>query len=159
MREEELLYKSALERLSTYLREHDKRVSDVRNYVLAKVCQLKQPFTETQLEEVCQAERISKATVYNALRLFVAANIIKIYDRGYGQTVKEYELTTSASRSHMQIICRKCGRRVYFYDKAVTRVLVERNYTNFQMQNFTLVVYGECKICRVLTAMRRQKRK
>lgn len=95
-------------------------------------------------------EHISTGSVYNALNLFVDAEIVRVYDRGYGQTVTEYELNTAASRSHMQLICRKCGRRANFYDKAIMRLIAERKYPNFNMQNYTLVVYGECKICRRL---------
>ena len=150
MKEEEALYKAALERLNAYIRCHAMRASVVREMVLAQACLLKQPFTAVQLEEACRSEHISVGTVYNALDLFVTAEIVKVYDRGYGQTVTEYELTTTSSRSHMQIICRKCGRRASFSDKAIMRLIMERKYTNFKAQNCTLVVYGECKICRRL---------
>ena len=150
MKEEEALYKAALERLGDYIKTHDMRASVVREMVLAQACLLKQPFTAAQLEEACKTEHISTGTVYNALNLFVEAEIVKVYDRGYGQTVTEYELCTAASRSHMQLICRKCGRRANFYDKAIMRLIAERKYPNFNMQNYTLVVYGECKICRRL---------
>lgn len=157
MKEEEALYKASLERLTAYIRSHNMRASVVREMVLAQTCLLKQPFTAVQLEEVCKSEHISTGTVYNALNLFVEAEIVKVYDRGYGQTVTEYELCTTASRSHMQIICRKCGRRAAFYDKAVLRLISERKYANFNMQNCTLVVYGECKICRRLAVRKSLK--
>lgn len=157
MKEEEALYKTALDKLTAYIQSHSMRASVVREMVLAQVCLLKQPFTAAQLEDACQAEHISTGTVYNALNLFVEAQIVKVYDRGYGQTVTEYELCTAASRSHMQIICRKCGRRAAFYDKAIMRLIAERKYANFNMQNYTLVVYGECKICRRLAVKKSLK--
>lgn len=157
MKEEEALYKGALESLSAYVKTHGMRASVVREMVLAQACLLKQPFTAALLEEACKTEHISTGTVYNALNLFIEAEIVKVYDRGYGQTVTEYEVTNTASRSHMQIICRKCGRRAGFYDKALMRMINERKYVNFNMQNYTLVVYGECKICRKLAVKKKNK--
>lgn len=148
------IYQAAQTQLEAYVIKHKMRHSQVRNMVLEQVCQLPQPFTAAQLEEVCKAERISTGTVYNVLHLLIEASLVKIYGRGVGQTVTEYELITDASRSHMQVICRKCGRRTFFYDKAIQRMVTERQYSNFNLQNYTLVVYGECKICRRLAVMR-----
>lgn len=146
-KEESAQYKSVHARLSAYVREHDMRESMVRDMVLMQICQLQQPFTAEQLKAACASERISKGSIYNALNLFIAAGIIHEYDRRIGQTVTEYELITSA-RSHMQIVCRNCGRRTNFNDKAIMRLVNERKYSNFTAQRFTLVVYGECKVCR-----------
>lgn len=154
MKEENEIYQAAQAQLEAYVIKHKMRHSQVRNMVLEQVCQLPQPFTAAQLEEACKAERISTGTVYNVLHLLIEASLVKIYDRGVGQTVTEYELITDASRSHMQVICRKCGRRTFFYDKAIQRMVTERQYSNFNLQNYSLVVYGECKICRRLAVMR-----
>lgn len=156
MKEEEEIYHAAQARLDAYVKEHQMRHSQVRNIVLQQVCQLHQPFTAAQLEEVCKEERISTGTIYNVLNLLIEAQLVRIYDRGVGQTVTEYELITEVSRSHMQVICRKCGRRTFFYDKAIQRMVAERQYSNFNLQNYTLVVYGECKICRRLAVMKRK---
>ena len=156
MKEEEEIYHAAQAQLDAYVAKHKMRHSQVRNMVLEQVCQLPQPFTAAQLEEVCKAERISTGTVYNVLHLLIETSLVRIYDRGVGQTVTEYELVTEVSRSHMQVICRKCGRRTFFYDKAIQRMVSERQYSNFNLQNYTLVVYGECKICRRLAVMKRK---
>ena len=155
MKEAEDIYKAAQAQLDAYVQAHEMRRSQVRNMVLEQICQLPQPFTAAQLEEVCKAERISTGTVYNVLHVLIEASLVRPYDRGIGQTVTEYELVTEVSRSHMQIICRKCGRRTFIYDKALQRLVMERPYSNFKMQNYTLVVYGECKICRRLAVKRK----
>ena len=155
MKEAEDIYKAAQAQLDAYVQAHEMRRSQVRNMVLEQICQLPQPFTAAQLEEVCKAERISTGTVYNVLHVLIEASLVRPYDRGIGQTVTEYELVTEVSRSHMQIICRKCGRRTFIYDKALQRLIIERQYSNFNMQNYTLVVYGECKICRRLAVKRK----
>lgn len=155
MKEAEDIYKAAQAQLDAYVQAHEMRRSQVRNMVLEQICQLPQPFTAAQLEEVCKVERISTGTVYNVLHVLIEASLVRPYDRGIGQTVTEYELVTEVSRSHMQIICRKCGRRTFIYDKALQRLIIERQYSNFKMQNYTLVVYGECKICRRLAVKRK----
>lgn len=141
---------SAQELLNNYVRKHELRDSAVRNIVLAQICHLPQPFIASQLEEACQAERISRGSIYNALHLFVEANLLSVSPRGDGLTVNEYELMTPVSRSHMFIMCRKCGRRVPFNNKSITQLAMVHRYKNFNQHNFTLVVYGECKICRRL---------
>ena len=139
-------YKVASERLSAYVRTHGMRDSKVRNSVLEQLCLLPQPFTAAQLEEACQAERISTGTVYNCLELFIMAQILHAIKRQRGKAVMEYELIGS-SPVRMEVICRKCGRVTEIHDKAITRLIQERRYTNFTPEQFSLFVYGECRVC------------
>ena len=142
-------YKAALLQLSAYLKAHEMRPSAVRNMVLEQVCQLPQPFTADQLTKACQEERISVGTVYNALNVFVLAQILHATNRQRGKSATEYELM-SGNQIRMQVVCHKCGRVTEIQDKAVERLVKERKYSNFTMQHFSLFVYGECKICRRL---------
>ena len=147
VKDDSTIYRNAHARLSAYIREHELRESVVRDMVLMQVCRLLQPFTAEQLQEACASERISRGTIYNALNLFIEAGVVHEYERRIGQNVTEYELITTA-RSHMQLVCCNCGRRTNFNDKAIMRLVNERKYSNFTVQRFSLVVYGECKICR-----------
>lgn len=143
-------YHSAKERLKDYLNEKGLRPSVIRDLVLERACELPQPFTAHQLVDVCKAERISVGTVYNALNVFVAAQILHVIERQRGRAAMEYEVVTS-NVTHMQFVCKKCGRTVEFNDKAIARLVKERKYSNFNMQHFSLLIYGECKICRTKT--------
>ena len=129
------------------MKTHNMRPSAVRKVVLENVCNLHQPFTAEQLVEVCAIERISVATVYNALDTFTKADIIRGLLRQRGQGATLYELVIETPK-HMQYICKKCGRIVDFNDKAIGRLIEERRYANFILQQYSLVVYGECKMCR-----------
>ena len=140
-------YNNALERLNRYLRDHDKRPSKVRNIVLSCAFGLKPPFTAEQLLTACEAEHISVGTVYNSLEVFCEAGIVRAITRQRGKAATEYEII-SGSASRFQMICKKCGRTVDISDKAISRLIKERKYSNFDMQHFSLFVYGECKICR-----------
>lgn len=140
-------YKMAQEKLDAYIHENGKRFSPVRNMILEQVCALPQPFTAEQLQEACAGERISQASIYNALQLFLKLHIISATKRQQGQSVTEYELTT-VNTIRMQQLCCRCGRVTEIRDQAITRLLRERAYQNFKMQRFTLLVYGECRKCR-----------
>ena len=144
-------YNTAVKRLNAYLRTQGMRVSRVRNKVLELICQLPQPFTAAQLGEACQTERISTGTVYNCLNLFISAQILHAIDRQRGRTVTEYELTPT-NTVRMVVICNKCNRVTEIHDKAISRLITERKYTNFKPEHFLLYVYGECKVCRRLKA-------
>lgn len=141
-------YKIANDRLRAYHRAHGLRGSKIRDIVLAKVCQLPQPFTAAQLEEACKEERISKGTIYNSLNLFLVAQILHAIKRQRGITLTEYEVVGN-SAIRMEVICRKCGRTTEIHDPAIARILQERKYTNFIPQQYSLLVYGECKRCRL----------
>ena len=140
-------YNNALERLNRHLRDNDKRPSKVRNIVLSCAFGLRQPFTAEQLLTACEAEHISVGTVYNSLEVFCEAGIVRATTRQRGKAATEYEII-SGSASKFQMICKKCGRTVDISDKAISRLIKERKYSNFDMQHFSLFVYGECKICR-----------
>jgi Fe2+ or Zn2+ uptake regulation protein len=143
----ENVHKAAEEKLREYIRSKQMRPSRVRNMVLEQVCLLPAPFTAEQLIEACAPERISVGTVYNALRLFVDAEIIHGIMRQRGRMTAEYEVITKEHNT-FQIICPKCGRVANIDDKAITRLITERKYSNFRMGHFNLYVYGECKLCR-----------
>ena len=139
-------YQASLDALNAYLDAHEMRMTTVRQIVLNEICQLPQPFTAEQLEEVCRSERISKGTVYNTLKLLEDAHILHVLERQKGRTVNEYEITR-AEANRMQVVCTRCGRVTEFHDKAIARLMLERRFPNFNVRHFTLLAYGECKTC------------
>ena len=108
---------------------------------------LHQPFTAEQLIEVCAPERISVATVYNALNLFADANVIRVVPRKRGQTVTQYEVMQDHMH-RMQFVCLRCGRVSNFADKAIAQLVDQHKYPNFLPRMYSMMVYGECKMCR-----------
>ena len=149
-------YKAAQDKLDAYIRNNGLRASKVRNIVLEQACQLQQPFVAEQLVEACAAERISVGTVYNALNLFLLARILHAINRQRGKTATEYEIV-AGSVTRMQVVCSRCGRVTEFHDKAISRLVQERAYSNFNLQRFSLFVYGECKICRRLITKKKKE--
>ena len=141
------ILEASLERLNRYIAENGMRVSQVREMVLEQICLLPQPFTADQLAQACKAERISVGTVYNSLALFLSAQILHATNRQRGRAATEYELITG-THNRMQVICQKCGRVADIHDKAIDRLIQMRKYSNFNLQHYSLFVYGECKHCR-----------
>lgn len=155
MKNPQKAYKIAAERLEQYISTHDMRPSKVRMLVLGHICQLPQPFTADELLEVCRKDLISVGTVYNTLNLFVAAQILHATIRQRGRAATEYELM-AGSQVRMQIICQNCGRVAEIHDKAIERLVKERQYSNFNMDYFSLYVYGKCKLCRRKQSIKQQ---
>lgn len=143
------IYKVVMDGLRAYLADHEMRMTTERGIIINEMCQLPQPFTADQLEEACRKERISTGTIYNTINLLIEAHIIHTLERQRGRTVNEFEITQRAA-NQMQVVCTKCGRVTDFHDKAITRLIQERRYSNFNVQHFTLIAYGECRICRPL---------
>ena len=149
-------YKAAQDKLNAYVRENEMRPSRVRNMVLETMCQLAQPFTAEQLLKACEPEHISVGTVYNALNLFVDANIVRATKRQRGKMATEYELI-AGSANCLQFVCKKCGRTVDFTDQPIARMIKQHKYNNFILQHYSLFVYGECKICRKRTIVKQYR--
>ena len=152
------VFGAALARLNAYIAEHNGRYSAVRELVLEKACYLPQPFTAEQLLEACQADNISKGTIYNTLRLFIDAHIINAFDRQREHKVTEYEVITT-TQIRLQTICERCGKIQSFHDPVVERVIRERKYPNFILQHFTLLAYGQCRRCKEKKAPKTQQKK
>ena len=79
------LYINSLERLRKFIKANGMRPSVVRDAVLEQACMLQQPFTANELLKACQEQRISIGTVYNALNVFISAQILSATNRQRGQ--------------------------------------------------------------------------
>ena len=140
-------YRAAEERLVSYLKENKMRCTQERLIILSHITSLGRHFTAEQLvKDLCEIQHISTGTIYNNLALFCDAHIIRIlpHRKQYGA---EYELCLSDENS-LRFICTRCGREVEFKNKVIEHLLNESRFSNFNMDNFSLVVYGNCKTCR-----------
>lgn len=147
MKNNKLPYEAALEKLNAYIAENNMRHTPEREMVLMEICEMPQPFTTDQLTERCLPLRLSQGTVYNSLALFVSAQILHAFCRETGRTATEYELTTG-DKSHIQVICTRCGRVMETSDKAIEHIVHSRKYSNFIPNHYSMRIYGQCKICR-----------
>lgn len=145
---QENCYKTSSDVLCRYLKEHNLRCTSERLFILKQVCSYKKTFTAEQLlHDIPDSVHLSVATVYNSLNLFCSCRILQKQSSSAGARTTAFELVM-ARDSSMHFVCTRCGRKVEFRDKAIENILRERHFNNFQMSDFSLSVYGVCKICR-----------
>ncbi|MCQ2311714.1 MAG: transcriptional repressor [Paludibacteraceae bacterium] len=145
----EEIYPAAEQRMNEYICAHNMRHTQERRTVLRCVCNLKHPFTADQLVEQTAKVFVSQATTYNVIRLLLNARVLHEVQRpGFGGK-SGYEVAL-VSQDSIRMICTKCGREVALADKAISALVRRRRYTNFDMDHYSLYVYGACKVCRRL---------
>lgn len=140
-------YKIAQSKLETYIQANNLRHTTERYILLRCVCALEQPFSVDSLVKVAEEEHISLATIYNSVNLFVSAQILHCISRRYGRKLAQYELMTQRT-VRMEMICTRCGRVSRIKDVAIENLVRTRKYSNFNMQGYSLYIYGECKTCK-----------
>ena len=138
-------------KLNEYIEANHMRHTSERLMVLRHVCELPQPFTAEQAVAACQVDRLSRSGVYNILQTLLSARVLHSLNKQYGLSEAQYELTVTTN-NHMQIICHRCGRVADFREVAISNIISERRFSNFNAQHFSLYVYGTCKTCRRLIA-------
>ncbi len=136
------------ERLAVYLTKNGYRHTKERYTILEQACLLNQPFFMDELIAVAESLHITRATVYNTMPLLQEARLVHLLGKQYHQAGGAQYEVVGAKNNHMQIICARCGRVSEFRDVALTNLLKSRKYSNFDMQHFSLYVYGECKVCK-----------
>ncbi len=90
---------------------------------------------------------IGLATVYRALELFTALDLLKKLDFGDGRS--RYEINDhNLSHSHYHLICLGCGRVTEFSYDFLSEVKDKiRKDNGFEIVDYQLKFYGYCKDC------------
>ncbi|MFB4160539.1 peroxide-responsive transcriptional repressor PerR [Geomicrobium sp. JSM 1781026] len=87
---------------------------------------------------------MSVATVYNNLRVFKEAGIVK--ELTYGDSSSRFD---SITNNHYHIICNDCGKIVDFHYPALDEVeTLAEHVTNFEVKSHRMEIYGKCPQCR-----------
>ncbi|MEK3936431.1 peroxide-responsive transcriptional repressor PerR [Sporosarcina sp. FSL W7-1349] len=86
---------------------------------------------------------MSVATVYNNLRVFRNAGLIK--ELTYGDSSSRFDFVT---HDHYHIICEHCGKIVDFHHPGLEEVEhFASHVTGFKVNTHRLEVYGTCPSC------------
>ncbi len=89
--------------------------------------------------------RVSRATVYRALRLMVEAGLLRRVARPNGREVYEHDY---GYPQHDHFICRNCGELIEFQNEAISKVLDDVAARHgFRVSGHRLEVYGLCENC------------
>lgn len=144
-------YKRLLAQLKRYTSENGKRCTQERETILRYCCDIKSPITYASLAKEARKDRICTQTIYDTLDLLVEADILQRLSLT-SQQVATYAIANE-KRNKARIICTKCGRVSTFKDLTMRDYLKTRQFDNFEMKNYTVYVYGECKVCRQKRAL------
>lgn len=91
-----------------------------------------------------QYPNMSVATVYNNLRMFKEAGLIK--ELTYGDSSSRFDFDT---HDHYHVICEKCKKIVDFQYPALHEVeMLAKHVTGFEVNSHRLELYGVCADCK-----------
>ena len=135
----------AREALSRYITEHHRRCTPERFALLDKMIEMPARFT---IDELCTAIsggefRVSKATIYNTMRLFADAGIVrKLHLDG-----SQWEISIDSTPA-VRLVCRNCGRVREVRDSQLFNTLRLKRYQSFVIDRFEICASGLCSKCR-----------
>jgi Fur family transcriptional regulator, ferric uptake regulator len=140
---------SPREKLEEFLATRGLRLTQERSAILEEVYSSHLHFDGDELAARLVnrpgAVRVSRATVYRALRLMVEAGLLRRVARPNGREVYEHDY---GYPQHDHFICRLCGELIEFQNGAISDILEEVAAKNsFRVSGHRLEVYGLCSKC------------
>jgi len=140
--------KAAWRVLNNYLSLNNHRRTPERYAILDAVFDTEGMFTLDELGEKLLVEdrfRVSRATLYNTLKLFMTLRIV-IQHRFQGRTLYE---KASTSHEYCHQMCTVCGRVKDIEAPTVAEAVKKLKLGRFSKDGFALYVYGICTSCQM----------
>ena len=136
----------ARQNLADYLRLNSLRNTPERNALLETIYQVDVPLQAEELARLMTEGtrlRISRATVYNNLKLFEEAGLVrKIF-----QEDRIFFERTDKNRGVIRLICSGCGKTTEMNSDKVRRQIAVMRTRRFNATGWVLNVYGLCSKC------------
>lgn len=127
------------------LKNRGVRITPQRHAILEYLASSKSHPTADEIYKALADEfpNMSVATVYNNLRVFRSAELIK--ELTYGDASSRFDFVTN---DHYHIICNDCGTIVDFHYPGLEEVEhLASHVTGFQVSSHRMEVYGTCPAC------------
>ncbi len=142
--------------LTNYLEQNKRRKTPERFAVLDAIFDFPSHFSLQELDEVLESRhfRVSKATLYNTIKLFMELRLVISY-RAVGET--RYE-AAYGNVSHCQQICTICGRVNAVKSLPIIRAVEETHLRRFRKESFSLQIYGVCSSCQARITRQKNKK-
>ncbi|MFS0577036.1 peroxide-responsive transcriptional repressor PerR [Sporosarcina sp. 179-K 3D1 HS] len=137
----EVLLQDALDTLKTT----GVRITPQRHAILEYLISSESHPTADEIYKALEKDfpSMSVATVYNNLRVFRNAGLIK--ELTYGDASSRFDFVT---HDHYHIICEHCGKIVDFHHPGLEEVEhFASHVTGFKVNTHRLEVYGTCPSC------------
>lgn len=131
--------------LDDYLERGNHRKTPERYAILGAVYDLHGHFTLDELAAVLadRSFRVSRATIYNAIRLFLKLRLV-VRHRLMDGTRYEASLRKGG---HIHQVCTVCGKVSEIEMARVSQLLDEYKFRRFRKDGYTLYIYGICSRC------------
>lgn len=141
--------------LDSYLEINNHRKTSERFAILDAVYDMSDHFTLDELGKELEKRnfRVSRATLYNTMRLFIELRLV-IRHRFIGQT--KYEGTFN-NEDHIHQICTVCGTVTEIEAPNIVTSIKETKYSRFRKDGFSLYIYGICSRCQISLSRQRNK--
>lgn len=92
-----------------------------------------------------KGEKVSLATIYRTLRLFVKSGLVSEVDFGENHSHYEPEISHAA---HGHLVCLSCGEVKEFSNEKVQSILKKiGKESQFKTDKFSIQVFGYCQNC------------
>jgi len=147
--------------LTRYIEQNNLRKTPERYTVLEAACGIGGQFSIEELSDYLDRKlsfRVSRATLYNTLRLFMQLGIVVRHNLVTGT---KYEVCYNEG-SKIKQICTVCGDTRDVRSKQVTKDIEAIQHKRFRREGYTVFIYGVCTKCqmrikRQMAAESRQK--
>lgn len=137
----------ARQNLADYLRLNSLRNTPERNALLEVIYQADAPLQAEELSDLMTQGaarlRISRATVYNNLKLFEEAGLV----RKVFQDDRVFFERTDKNKGVIRLICSGCGKTTEMNSDKVRRQIAVMRTRRFNANGWVLNVYGLCGKC------------
>lgn len=147
--------KKAREILDSYLELRSHRKTPERYAILDAVYSMDGHFSLEELDARLGKDnfRVSRATLYNTMRLFLE---LRLVIRHRLQDGTKYEACYDKG-CHCHQVCTVCGKVTEISAPTVVRALDTLKLKRFRKDEFTLYIYGVCSSCQsTITRKRKQ---
>ena len=148
------------ETLDNYLEINHHRKTTERYAILDVICDMTGHITIEALGEQLLSKnfRVSRATLYNTIRLFIKLHIVVRHRLPSGT---RYEIC-DMENNHCHQICNVCGKITEIKSQIVIDAVSAIKLQRFRREGFSLYIYGICSTCmakntRSKTLMEQQK--
>ena len=139
-------FSQARQNLADYLRLNSLRNTPERNALLEVIYQSDVSLQAEELARLMTEEgrlRISRATVYNNLRLFEEAGLV----RKVFQDDKVLFERTDRNKGVIKLVCEKCGKTTEMNSDKLRRQIAQLRTRRFNALGWELKIYGLCGKC------------
>ena len=143
--------------LTKYLDDNKLRKTPERFAVLDAVYSFNGHFSIQELSEKIEEDffPVSRATLYNALNLFVSLHLVVCHRLSMGTMYQaSYE-----SANHCYQVCTACGKVAEIKAPKVEQALDETRLNRFRRDSYSLYVYGVCNTCVAKITRKKNKKR